>query len=221
MTTRRTSSILPKTTRNSAAVRRAPMAPASVMVRFDDAKALDVLVGHLWRRARGEKNGLSSYRWSLRQRGRGELVSFVMGAVNYDGGGMFRRLTKAAEGDARDLVKRAVSLFVRQVAEHEVRSTGALAMLFRASLQAVVLDDVMVRLATGKASAEDGKLLSLDASARLNTATALQLAREARAENGGRAHEPALEAAAARLAARHAEVVEVCGSPDEAEGGAR
>jgi hypothetical protein len=180
MTARRTSAVAVTGSRHGSRARRAVMAPASLAVGPTDATALRTLAAHHLGRARGDVRAgarLADYAYRLRARGRGDLVAVVARALAFDGGAMLRQLAKATDAEA---VERGVLLFVLAVAEHRIASTAALALVLRSCLQAVALDAALVRVLDGKPGPDDARRVNaLDAPARLNLATGLQLERQA------------------------------------------
>lgn len=184
MSQRRTSSLVADSSRRSSRVRRAPMAAASTPTRTPDARIVARLVEHLVARAGGDSEAgrrLSAYTYELRRRGLGEVVSTVVAATTTDGGRLLRQIATETSSDpsARGEVLGAVVGALVVAVEHRVEARASLVLLLRSALQGHVLDRALTRLACGQGRPGDEALVArLDGPARLNFATALQVARE-------------------------------------------
>jgi hypothetical protein len=169
-------------TRDSSAVRRAPLALATPPAPSFDSGRLARLAGHMLEAAAGVEGAarrVRDYRHKLRRSGHADVVQLAA-ALHVDGGRLLRILSRARP-DVREAAAAAAIAFAKTAAEHDVRSASALAMLVRATLEGAVADAALERLLTGAPSAADAKLASaLSASSRIGVLSALAVEEKAR-----------------------------------------
>jgi hypothetical protein len=178
------------------------MAPPCAPLTPAERPRVRLLVRHNFAKLRHEAGAsakLSSYVWRTNHVGLGHLVASVNAALYFDGGKWARRLAAVlSREDAEDIA----DAFVALVVEHRLTGAAELALALRACMQGAAFDASLLRALAGKPRPDDARLDRLDAPARLNLITALQLARDTPREEESSA---GLDAAWARVRARHAE----------------